>query len=691
MVSKGKAATGTSKPSNDVHFINTNVDNRSNEKRRPSANSLAGQGPRTNSNATESTLTSNTIGTDICANSNMINGTKPQTSPGLSEELDSHDLFQSLDKDMDWCNSTSVDSNALDLWSNLDPGSLDNFNFYDFSTFGANPLPYPDLAFSMKHITESQLDMSPPDSISSHSIPANGNITATTCAADLMSTQAATFFSRPKRTVDAFMNGGDNTTARSLSIDSNSESGQSTRKGASRYLQTYYRLSLPRKMTNFSDNDLVQHYFKSVCPVLSCCDSSDNPFRTLVSETWTKSITTSLSAQSMALAHMTNHYPSLASLALRKRSEAWNHLQRDLRHYRLGKIQVDRILLNVLLLGISSSWLQPTNLGIPYLVTARNLLQTMIESQIEHAQFDFFQEALMYWEMLVSFVDPMPIIAVPGQLELPAPEDPMSTPISITPHPWTGIGTAVTFAFAEIGRILRRQHASSAPTKSGERLNVSLKFDEDWATKLEAFLHAINMPAIEQIEDFDDKSTSKEDLVCISKAYRLICLIELYRLFPNLLIARCQSHSEVDGFVFHLPYGLVQGDQEVIQRSVITVIQQLAEHTITMVSKIPVASSVSRSLPLALIACASAIYSPQTPPDTEDMGQDHVDHHVEHHVEPRRFVEERMLELSRKYPRRPMQQMLQIKQEVWQRLDDGAPHAHWIDVIHQKGWQTLMG
>lgn len=35
--------------------------------------------------------------------------------------------------------------------------------------------------------------------------------------------------------------------------------------------------------------------------------------------------------------------------------------------------------------------------------------------------------------------------------------------------------------------------------------------------------------------------------------------------------------------------------------------------------------------------------------------------------------------------------MLEIIREVWHRLDEGNTHAHWLNVLHEKGLRTMMG
>ena len=132
-----------------------------------------------------------------------------------------------------------------------------------------------------------------------------------------------------------------------------SQDNEDTRTGSRRYLETFYRISVPGRVSGLADEDFVNHYFTNVCALYSCFDSELNLFRSLVDKLWTHSPTIFLSIQSMAVGHLSNYYPHLAPLGLQKRSQAWKYLQRDLRVQRVGKKASETVLLSLLLLGLS--------------------------------------------------------------------------------------------------------------------------------------------------------------------------------------------------------------------------------------------------------------------------------------------------------------------------------------------------
>lgn len=273
-------------------------------------------------------------------------------------------------------------------------------------------------------------------------------------------------------------------------------------------LHTFYRLSQPKSAPGFAEDDFVNYYFKHVARLFTCFDSSTNPFRTLVADCWKSNRTVSLTIQSMAIAHLSNWYPYMAPLGLAKRKQAWKLLQRDLKRTGSGEFHSsDNEMLSLLLLGVSSSWHISSNLGLQFLTIARNLIKYRLQYNTGEAspKQSFFEEALLYWEMLTSFVDPVPMTCFPGHGLTELPIAPLAVPKQ--PHPWTGISTEIQFAFAEIGRLLRRQRSTSG------YLDITDPLEVQFAEKLDGYLTNIQLPTEDQIVDFDDSTTSKQDLV----------------------------------------------------------------------------------------------------------------------------------------------------------------------------------
>ena len=244
------------------------------------------------------------------------------------------------------------------------------------------------------------------------------------------------------------------------------------------------------------------------------------------------------------------------------------------------------------------------------------------------------------------------------------------------PHPWGGLMTEVHYALAEIGRLLRRRQ-THPPLSSSVRNRQSTDSDEQWAAHLVEFLHSIELPEIDNVGDYEDAKTAKNDLILAVDAYRFMGLLELYGMFPDMIYKAVEDGTILSDLDFG---SLVNTLYEVPSHSWLAA---TASHILSIVCHIPISSSACRMLPAILLSASGHLRYPDSASTSSDEHQIIVD--------ARYFVEARILVLSRKYPQRPLLQMMDIVKEVWQRLDGGGTSAHWIEVAHEKGWQTLIG
>lgn len=468
--------------------------------------------------------------------------------------------------------------------------------------------------------------------------------------------------------------------------------GSATRSSPSKsLLQTYYRLSGPGQVLGLTDEAFVEYYFENVCALYSCFDSAKNPFRSVVEREWTKSPAMFLTIQSMAIGHLTNFYPTLGPLGLQKRSQAWEYLQRDLRTTRIGTRSDDVLLMNLLLLGMSSAWHQSSNLGMQYILIAREIMQRRLQSTrsgrtppAQHTRLDddFLGYSLLYWEMLISWIDPVPLAPLYVRLDLPSPVPPHITSPTM-PHPCTGVVSEVHFALAEIGRVVRRQQSQKLSLHPRQfESSTSESSNRRWAASLENFLHAIELPQEEQIIDYDDLKTSKPDLITIADVYRRIGLLELYRLYPDLLRSRIEhSSGALDTATLITDTNQHETADTHPERLCV-----LAYQALELAKPIVITAGVCRLLPLVLLIAGSYLRLFEGNTLAQQLSREDV-------ILARYLVEARLLVLSRKYPQKPLLQMMDIMKEVWSRLDPGGDpkNAHWMEVMHELNWQTIMG
>lgn len=456
--------------------------------------------------------------------------------------------------------------------------------------------------------------------------------------------------------------------------------------GSASLLQSFYRLSMHDQISGFSDDSLVSHYFNHICPLFSAVDSEDNPLRTLVTSSLMDYPTIYFTIQSMAIGHLTNFYPSMVSLGIVKRSQAWIFLQRDLRRQRMENSLEYPVFLSLLLLGLSSAWHSQTHLGLPYLSLARCLMKSLLtrsevgEAGSSRPEAEFFYTAMMYWEMLATFVDPVPITpflsrAIP-ELKIPYRQR------SVLPHALTGVANEVYYALAEIGGILRRRRDSDKRTFPFQKHENSISnLDNEWARSLENFLHSIEIPTEEDILDYKNLTVPKADLIQTAQAYRLVGLLEIYNAFPAILKERLCKRSIFDSFVLdsRIYHSAYQNENDAL-------LVEIAINILDLVKCIPVRSSSCRLHHLLLVAAGSRLKNPDKVGFSNTVNVD-PSHEI---TQLRYFVEARAGVLSRKYPQMPFLRMLEIIKEVWSKTDDSSDSIHWMDVMHDRGWQTLF-
>merc|ERR1712070_1203022 len=288
----------------------------------------------------------------------------------------------------------------------------------------------------------------------------------------------------------------------------------------------------------------------------------------------------------------------------------------------------------------------------------------------------------MYWEMLASFVDPIPMMPFPG-FGTPAPRKPAMRERYL-PHPWAGISMEMQFALAEIGRLLRRRRTPLGRGKQSAGAE-SEDDDEKWAYSLENFVLTLQLSGPDEILDYHDANTPKEDLISAADAQRAIALLEIYAAFPECLDSKIDEGWTLPPA--HSRNFFPPADHSCFTERLESCLCAIAIHALEIVKEIEISSAACRMLPLIFVSCASHLRVPgqvQSGNDAHECRREEV-------IRGRSYVEAQMLSFARKYPQKQMLRMCDIIREVWQRLDLGVDRAHWMEVINEKGWQTMMG
>jgi hypothetical protein len=475
------------------------------------------------------------------------------------------------------------------------------------------------------------------------------------------------------------------------SLDKSHSEETSSRLPTRSMLLDFYRLPGPSTSRVLdTESMLVGHYFKDVCVLFSSFDSLLNPFRTTIARIFQESSSIYYAIQSMAAAHLANTFPSMTEVGIQMQRKACDSLQAELPLAQSCQASSTITFLSTILLGITTCWHESSALGEEFLATARSLVlpKLLREPQNETARREtqFFEESLIYWEMLMGFVtqDTVSSVSVPRKRNRSkgASSAARDKHGKIVPHPWTGIAPSVQMLFAEVGRLVRKERMLrlSGPFERAQRQEIL-----DAASSLEEDVLAVEYPSEDELCDPGDERTSKRDFIVMAEAYRCASLLELYRVFPSLLRQRFEldNHfSWADKANSQVPpprYGTQYEDTDTKLS-----ITSLAIHILDSLASLPSSSGTCFLQLILLVAAASEL--------TFVSSIDYFDVYANDTkvLQAREFADRRLHEYALRLPGKPVRKMIDLVREVWWRLDGGGD-AFWIDVMVEKGWHTVMG
>ncbi|CAI7662728.1 unnamed protein product [Penicillium glandicola] len=285
---------------------------------------------------------------------------------------------------------------------------------------------------------------------------------------------------------------------------------------------------------------LIEYYFKEVAALFSSYDSQMNPFRTTVSRLWGSSLAMCRTMQSMAAATLVNEFPQFGPMGRRMRNEAVEIITRE-------AVIDDKSLLALLMLGQSASWHDPNDLGISFFNLLRKQLNTIASSshspgfsssKNDSNNYRFFEEALTYWEMLLSFVADNDTMVLSDNSR-PTPSISESFVLQRVPHPWTGIARDTQFTVHEVGQLIRRERKRIHSRRFTSQIDITrAQLAIEKARELEERLLSLAHPSEAEIVSPGDDDTPVWHLLTMAEAYRCVGLMQLYRVFPDLLHSR---------------------------------------------------------------------------------------------------------------------------------------------------------
>lgn len=299
---------------------------------------------------------------------------------------------------------------------------------------------------------------------------------------------------------------------------------------------------------------LLRAWFDQVCPAWSGFDSCLNPNRKIASELMHHSQTILDTLQSMSAGFLSARLPQMRRPALRLLKKAAKSvlLEADaVRGKPLDTVPTG-LLFSLFCLGTSVCWLDARRLGLPFLKEAKELLNRLSwqscnsrNDQLE--TLAFFRKNLVYYEMLLSFVDDYdPASDSEGNEDcrlVPMYDNgDMNTDLFL--HPWTGISMRTSRLFARTIRLCRSYRRRTAnPTGSEIAMSTALEEIQD-AQTLEEHLNSLEFATAAPISQTGDEKTPWLHLAYVAEAYQLASLLQLYLTFPDLVAMRLSLDPE---------------------------------------------------------------------------------------------------------------------------------------------------
>jgi hypothetical protein len=513
----------------------------------------------------------------------------------------------------------------------------------------------------------------------------------------------------------------------SIMTDSRRESGTFT-DSLSAIRQQLHRSTVPEFLLHLPTM-LVEYYFNYVCQIFSSFDGTLNPFRSTVGKLWDGSAPIYYAIQSMAAAYLANHFPRMSPVGMQLQRETYRCLY-QVQGGRDNFENLDKTLLTVLLVGQTTAWHNPKDLGLMHLKTAKRLNRRRLEQQgdqIENRgkrQNEFFKQCILYWDMLAGFVDDdiddfgFDELEIAGSAYTASPA-PSSNDENekVFPHPWTGVAPKVQRLFAQVGRIIRSYRKSAAANASSLDflsldLGLDMQFPQDSsamtdavsrAQSLEEELLSFEPPSTSSLVDAGDENTPVKQYIFLAEAYRCAALLEIYRVFPSLLFKRvpltnntfpssssCNTNPSQQIFTF-LPKQNSQSPDDFIV--------SLAIHTISLLEKLPPTSGTRCLQPIVIIAAGSELrfasvsmsdpLSAFAPAASSSIFNSITNREVDI-ASARQFIMTRLQEFQLSLPAKPIVKALQLIQETWARADLGQD-VFWMDVMEEMGWESIFG
>ncbi|KAK1691109.1 fungal-specific transcription factor domain-containing protein [Colletotrichum godetiae] len=451
---------------------------------------------------------------------------------------------------------------------------------------------------------------------------------------------------------------------------------------------------------------LSEYFFREVITLYCTWDSKTNVMRNIVETMWQSSGALYHTIQSMAAACLSEDFPHLLPVARREHGNALR-LIRDRppalpSSTSMTTTHKRAMLLSSTLLGHTSSWLSPQNLATDMFRASCSMLKDVSAetSSDADAVLSFFSDTMDYWAMLLAYLTDSNQLGDYHHTNSIGPTDPSK---SIEPHPYSGISHATVRLLTDTGILIfqYRKHMATVKFLTETDLDV-FRAALRSARKLERALLAHRPPDLSRVTDPGDPKTPLRHLELIDEAYRCTGLLQLYRVFPDLLNERYAPWDR-ERLLRPVPIseamtGGLDGNKVPSARERRTWLTKLAMYILGILRDIPFESRTRSAQPFIMVAISSELRrEPQhlrQPDDAcSDVGPDVLD------IDPasievaraRKFVRSRLAAYTHILPLRKSRVIAELIDHTWAALDAGEEDVYWLDVAREKNLGTMMG
>lgn len=356
-----------------------------------------------------------------------------------------------------------------------------------------------------------------------------------------------------------------------------------------------------------------------------------------------------------------------------------------------------------------------SSLGITYLHGARTILRTLVvETNIDSSdgsgvsgiavcdlpQASFLIGAVAFWEALASFHVDQDLEAVDYLWPLCESLDLEDQP----PNPWTGNNTKLFIFVAKVGIITRQRRVMSmepGPSFSLAADNNPQRGLLNVATSLQQEIQTLEIRAANHAPDTSDHATPLSHFERMSHVFRLAILLELYQVFPELLL-RAENAASANSTLELDPFSRARYFRR---------ITTLATQILTIFFSIPPTSGTKAVQLLPLVIIGSALQYHEDPSDIDvlsnpqslDEAFDALPSSKSDILRWRVRVTQAMTTIYRYVELDSAQHGMKVVEEVWRRADLRAKCnmalgdtsygllVHWASVMNDEGLETLLG